>query len=130
MYSRCLRASRWFLTKDNKYSSLSLYYSLSPSSSHAVIFPFSLSVTVFPGWPTCTDLSREKNDLAFLFLILIKIQTVCKKITVVYNVPYDKNITWKKVKGKQYYLPYNNKAAGKNIKWGRGGKFWGRKIKI
>ena len=49
---------------------------------------------------------------------------------MVYYVPYDKNITWKKGKGKQFHLPYNNKAFGKNINWGRGRKFWGRKIKI
>ena len=30
-----------------------------------------------------------------------------------------KKITWKK--GKQYYLPYNIEAVGKNIKWGREG---------
>ena len=34
-------------------------------------------------------------------------------------VTVGKNITWKK--GKQYNLPYNIKAAGKNIKWGRAG---------
>ena len=31
------------------------------------------------------------------------------------------NLTWKNGKGKQYHLPYNFKAAGKNIKWGKGG---------
>ena len=31
-----------------------------------------------------------------------------------------KNITWKKEKGKQYYLPYNIEAARKNIKLGKG----------
>ena len=27
-------------------------------------------------------------------------------------------------KGKQYHLPYNIQAVGKNIKWGRGREFW------
>ena len=43
-----------------------------------------------------------------------------------------KKITWKK--GKQYNLPYNIKAAGKNIKCmgksGRGRQFWGRKSRF
>ena len=30
----------------------------------------------------------------------------------------------KKGKGKQDLLPYNIKALGKNIKWGRGRSFW------
>ena len=29
------------------------------------------------------------------------------------------NITWKKGKGKQYNLPNNSMAVGKNVKWGR-----------
>ena len=40
----------------------------------------------------------------------------------------EKNITWKKVEGMQYYHPYDFKAVGKNIKWARrdgGLKIWG-----
>ena len=37
-----------------------------------------------------------------------------------------KNTTWKKGKGKQYHLPYNTEAVGKNIKWGGRPKIWGR----
>ena len=47
-------------------------------------------------------------------------------------VTVGKNITWKK--GKQYNLPYNIKAPGKNIKCmgksGRGRQFWGRKSRF
>ena len=32
------------------------------------------------------------------------------------------NMTVGKGKGKQYHLPFNIKALGKNIKWGREGK--------
>ena len=43
-------------------------------------------------------------------------------------------MTWKKGKGKQYHLSrlYDIKAAGKNIKWGKGKgyKISGKKIKI
>ena len=38
-----------------------------------------------------------------------------------------------KGKEKAYHLPYNVKAVGKNIKWGKGGrgrKFWVRKSKF
>ena len=31
----------------------------------------------------------------------------------------EKNIKWKKRKGKQCHLPHNIEAVGKNIKWGR-----------
>ena len=37
-----------------------------------------------------------------------------------------KNIV-KRERGKQYHLPYDSKAVGKTIKWGRGegnGNFW------
>ena len=39
-----------------------------------------------------------------------------------------KNMTWKKAK--QYHLPYNIKAVGKNIKMGKGMEILGKKIKI
>ena len=39
-----------------------------------------------------------------------------------------KNITWKKGKGKQYHLPYNIEAIGKNIYWGKGMEISGKKI--
>ena len=45
----------------------------------------------------------------------------------------EKNLRWKKGKGKAILLPYNNKAVGKNIKSGRGGrgrKFWGKKSRV
>ena len=41
-----------------------------------------------------------------------------------------KNITWKRGMCKQYHLPYDIKAIGKNIKWGKGTENLGKKIKI
>ena len=42
-----------------------------------------------------------------------------------------KNIAWKKNgKGKQYHLPYNIEAVGRNIKWGRERTFLGRKSRF
>ena len=35
-----------------------------------------------------------------------------------------------KGKGKQYHLPYNIKAVGKNIKWETARKFWRRKSRL
>ena len=43
-----------------------------------------------------------------------------------------KNIMWKEGKGKQYHIPYNVKAVGKNIKLGReeGDGDWERKSSL
>ena len=45
-----------------------------------------------------------------------------------------KIIMWKKGKGKQYHLPYNIEAVGKNIKWEsvmrKGTEIWERKLRF
>ena len=43
---------------------------------------------------------------------------------------FGKNITWKKGKWKQYYLPFNIEVVEKNIKWGLEGEKYLGKIKI
>ena len=60
------------------------------------------------------------------FYVLGKfIESIREKYQVVkrrreYHGCVGKNITWKRGREKQYHLPYNVVAAGKNIKKGRG----------
>ena len=43
---------------------------------------------------------------------------------------YDFKEKYNVEKEKQYYLPYYINVVGKNIKWGRDRKFWGRKSRF